>query len=113
MRPVRVVVPADDPSAVVPIDIYQHGPITISIAEATGVPDIDVEYTLDNIWDSSVTPVWFPAGAPLNAVNATPAAGRLVDATTAQPVTPTAVRALNNNAASTAVMTVVQSGIIG
>jgi hypothetical protein len=113
MRPVRVAVPADDVSVVVPIDIYQKGPITVSIAEATGTPDIDVEYTLDDIWDPAVTPGWFPAGLPLNAVDATPAAGRLVDADTDQPVTPTAVRAINNNAASTAVMTIVQSGIQG
>lgn len=112
MRPVRVAVPADDPSATVPLDIYQVGPVTISITDVTGVPDIDVEYTLDDIWDPTVTPEWLPAGAPLNAV-ATAAAGRLVDATTGDPITPVAVRALNNNAASTAVMTVVQSGITG
>lgn len=111
MRPIRVAIPASGASPTVPLDLYATAPfITISIEDIVGVTDIDVEYTLDNIWDPTVTPTWFPAGAPLNAV-AAQVAGRLVGATNQQPISPVAVRALNNNAASSGTMNVVTSSL--
>lgn len=111
MRPIRVTIPASGSSPIVTLDLYPPAPfITIGIGEITGVPDIDVEYTLDNVFDTTLTPEWFPAGAPLNAV-ATAVAGRLVGSANAQPISPTAIRATNNNAASGGVMHVVTSGL--
>jgi len=110
MRPVTVAIPASGASPTVPLDLYLEGPITVMINAITGTPDIDVQYTLDDPYDTAVTPTWIDAGAPLNAVAAA-AAGALVDAG-GLPIRPRAIRALNNNAASGGNMIVTQAGLI-
>lgn len=113
MRPVRVDVPGSGSSPSIPLDTSQVGPITVSITGVSGTVDIDVQYTLNDIWDPDVTPEWHDAGAPLNGVSAA-TGGALVDANVLIPqrIVPVAIRALNN-AAGTAVMNVVQSGVMG
>lgn len=114
MRPVRVAIDGSGGtgvSPVVPIDIYQKGPITVALTGVQGVVSVDIDYTLDDVWSPSFNPAtaeWFPTGIQAAAAAASEA---LVDANN-NPIIPTAIRATNGGA-GTAVLVVVQSGITG
>lgn len=113
MRPVRVPIPATGtPGPVVPLDIYQKGPVSIAVSGVQGAVNIDVEYTLDDVFAanfSQSTAQWFPVAALQN-LNAA-ATSQLVDANNA-PIMATALRTTNSGA-GTAILQVVQSGVMG
>ncbi len=115
MRPIRnIAVPASGASVVIPLDQYEKGPITVQLQSVTGTPDVDVQWTNDDVW----SPTFTPATAAWNLV-ATPQAmavagdgGVLCDAD-GNPVMPVAIRFVNNSGGSSAAASVVQSGITG
>lgn len=113
MRPVTVPIGATgtDP-VVVPLDLYLQGPITVAILDVDGTVDIDVEYTMADVYDSAfdqATASWFPTGAMFTGATAN-VAGALTDAA-GNPIRPTAIRA-TNGAAGTANLKVTQAGLI-
>ena len=115
MRPVTIPVYASggDPQPVVPLDVYQVGPVMVQIADIDGTVDIDVTYTLDDIFAAGYDPDtgnWFATGAGTTAVAAA-TAERLTDAN-GNLINPTALRC-TNAAAGTAQMRVTQSGVMG
>lgn len=107
MRPVRVEIPASGNSVPVPLDVYQTGPVTLGIEEVSGVVDIDLQYTLDDIWDPDVTPSWLD----LTTAETANGAHALVDANNNR-IMAIAVRA-TNGAAGTAQLVVIQQGVQG
>jgi len=109
MRPVRVVIPATggaDP-VVVPLDVYQTGPVTLGLSDVDGVVDVDLEYTVDDVWDPDVTPSWISLVQTLTA----DAVHALVDAD-GNRIMATAVRATNAGV-GTATLVVIQQGVQG
>jgi len=104
MRPVVVSKTGTGSSSVVPLDHYQS-PFNVGFGVVvSGTVNYTVQHTFDDIFDASVTPVWFnhPTIASL-AVNA--------DGNYAFPVR--AVKVLVNSGAGTATMTVIQAGMPG
>jgi len=104
MRPVVVSKTGTGSSSVVPLDHYQS-PFNVGFGVVvSGTVNYTVQHTFDDIFDASVTPVWFnhPTIASL-AANA--------DGNYAFPVR--AVKVLVNSGAGTATMTVIQAGMPG
>lgn len=61
MRPIRYVVTdagAGD-GKVIPLDIYVPNAAVTIQCDVTGTVNYSVEYTLSNVWDPTVTPIWF------------------------------------------------------
>lgn len=113
MRPVTVEIPADGETAPIPLDIYQVGPVQWAILEVDGVVDIDLEFTMDDIWAVGYDPAtgeWFATSADSTG-ETTEGAGRLLDAND-NLITPTAVR-FTNAGVGTAVGRITQSGVMG
>lgn len=115
MRPIRnIAVPASGASVVIPLDPYQKGPVSVQLQGVTNSPDIDVQWTNDDIW----APGFDASNAAWNLV-ATPQAmaakgdgGTLCDAD-GNWMNPLAIRFINNAASSSAVASVLQAGISG
>lgn len=104
MRPIVVSKTGAGSSSAVPMDHYQS-PFNVGFGVVvSGTVNYTVQHTFDDIFDSSVTPVWFshPTVAGL-AVNA--------DGNYAFPVT--AIKLLVNSGAGTATLTLVQAGMPG
>jgi hypothetical protein len=104
MRPVVVSKTGTGSSSVVPLDHYQS-PFNVGFGVVvSGTVNYTVQHTFDDIFDASVTPVWFshPTIASL-AVNA--------DGNYAFPVR--ALKVLVNSGSGTATMTVIQAGMPG
>jgi hypothetical protein len=104
MRPVVVSKTGTGSSSVVPLDHYQS-PFNVGFGVVVdGTVNYTVQHTFDDIFDASVTPVWFnhPTIASL-AANA--------DGNYAFPVR--AVKVLVNSGSGTATMTVIQAGMPG
>jgi hypothetical protein len=104
MRPVVVSKTGTGSSSVVPLDHYQS-PFNVGFGVVvSGTVNYTVQHTFDDIFDASVTPVWFnhPTIASL-AANA--------DGNYAFPVR--AVKVLVNSGSGTATMTVIQAGMPG
>ena len=104
MRPVVVSKTGTGSSSVVPLDHYQS-PFNVAFGVVvSGTVNYTVQHTFDDIFDASVTPVWFshPTIASL-AANA--------DGNYAFPVR--AVRVTVNSGSGTATMTVIQAGMPG
>lgn len=114
MRPIRVAIPATGtPGPVVPLDIYQKGPVTVAIVSVVGAVNINVQYTLDDVFSptfNQATAQWFAVSAALTGAVAA-AAAAVTDANN-NPIVPTAIRATNAGI-GTAILQVVQSGITG
>ena len=59
MRPISVTVTGVGVSAPIPLDTY-ISPFNIGVGVEVGSGcTVAIQHTFDNIWDSSVTPVWF------------------------------------------------------
>ena len=104
MRPVVVSKTGTGSSSVVPLDHYQS-PFNVGFGVVvSGTVNYTVQHTFDDIFDATVTPVWFshPTIASL-AANA--------DGNYAFPVR--AVRVTVNSGSGTATMTVIQAGMPG
>jgi len=104
MRPVVVSKTGTGSSSVVPLDHYQS-PFNVGFGVVvSGTVNYTVQHTFDDIFDASVTPVWFnhPTIASL-AANA--------DGNYAFPVR--AIRVTVNSGSGTATMTAIQAGMPG
>ena len=118
MRPIRnIAVPANPAfSAVIPLDQYQKGDIEVQIQSVVGVPAITVQWTNDDIWAAGYNPAtgsWKTCGQPAS-MAAAGDGGVITDAgAVPQPIRPVAIRFVNANAATTALASVIQSGITG
>lgn len=111
MRPVTVTVPASAASPVIPLDLYEVGPVGWQLSGLTGGPSVTIQYTFDDVYATTFNPAtanWLTAKDGAAVVAA--AGERLADAN-GNPVNPTAVRGLNANAASSATLRIVQSGL--
>lgn len=111
MRPVRIAIPASLASSVVPLDIIGGRNVSLAVVGVTGVVDITLQYTLDDVYSSSFNPAtanWFSLGA---AGIAAAVQRNLADSGGA-PIVATGVRALNAGA-GTATLQVTTSGIRG
>jgi hypothetical protein len=110
MRPVRIAIPASLASAVVPLDIYQRW-TSLAVVGVTGVVDITLQYTLDDVFSPTFDPAtanWFALGA----AGIVAAVQRNLADAGGCPTAATGVRALNAGV-GTATLQVVQSGIMG
>lgn len=117
MRPIRnIAVPASGNSVVVPLDQYEKGDIEVQVQSITGAPSITVQWTNDDVFAAGYNPAtgtWVTCGQPA-AMTAAGHGGVITDAQTVpRPIRPVAIRFVNANGASTANMSVVQSGITG
>lgn len=75
MRPIRVTGVAGT-SAPVPLDTYATSGASAFLSSA-GAPTLEI--TLDNVFDSTIVPVWFaPAAAAANAISVLPVGTRAV-----------------------------------
>lgn len=61
MRPVRVT-GVTGTSAVIPLDVYSLAP-GVQVALETSGTGAQMQYTPDNVFDSTITPVWFNLGS--------------------------------------------------
>lgn len=116
MRPIRnFLVPANPAiSAPVPLDPYQKGPVSVQLQQIlTGAPSITVQWTDDDVFNPAVTPNWKTCGQPA-AMVAAGDGGVITDAAAVpKEIMPSAIRFVNSVAASTAYVSIVQSGILG
>lgn len=113
MRPITIAIPASAATAPIPLDIYQIGPVEWAVLAVSGVVDIDVQYTFDDIYAAGYNPAtgnWKIAGGNGETITAA-AAERLLDVND-QLITPTAVR-FSNAGVGTATGRIVQSGVMG
>lgn len=105
MRAVRLSVVGVNNSPPVPLDLYQK-PFNVSMAvEVTGDVTYSVQWTVDDIWNPAVVPVWFAAATNLTGATDNQA-GSLES-----PVT--AVRLSVTAGTGSAAFTVLQSGVMG
>jgi len=104
MRSVTVSVAGAGNSSVIPMDTYRN-PFNVGMAVTVASGDIDavVQHTFDNVFDATVTPVWFDHPVLANVAANT-------DGNYAFPVT--AIRVQNYDT-GTAKLTVVQAGMPG
>ena len=109
MRPIVVDIPASGESVIVPLDIYQRGPVTCSIIVLTGSPTLKVQYTMDDPFGATPPTNWVDAGAPLNAAAGD---GALVDSA-GHLIVPRAIKGVNSGGASTGRLIVSQPGVMG
>lgn len=118
MRPIRVPVPAEGASAPVPLDIYQRG-ATLAIVSVEGTVDIELQYTLDDVFAPDFDPTtasWHTLQDTLGDLSGVGvrslAAEAQVEGGEGSDLHATAVRAVNDGN-GTAVLQVVQSGVMG
>lgn len=113
MRPITIAIPASNPTAPIPLDVYQIGPVEWAIIDVSGVVSIDLEFTLDDVFAVGYNPAagnWFATAAASTNVAAA-GGGRVLDAA-GNLITPTAVR-FNNGGVGTATGRILQSGVMG
>lgn len=92
-------------SAVAPLDIHGRPEISLQV-EVTGTVNFTVQQTLNNVFDSTITPTWVNhPDSNLAAATAT-AQGNYA-------FVPAAVRLVVNSGSGTARLTIIQSGITG
>lgn len=92
-------------TAVAPLDIHGRPEISLQVA-VTGTVNYTVQQTLDNPFDSSITPAWFDH-PDTNLVAQT------VNRQGNYAFVPAAVRLVVNSGSGTARLTIIQSGITG
>lgn len=117
MRPIRnIAVPASGNSVVIPLDQYQKGSTSVQVQSITGTPAITVQWTNDDVFAAGYSPAagaWETCTHPA-AMAAAGDGGVITDSEAVPvPINPIAIRFVNANAGSTALMSVVQSGISG
>ena len=109
MRPINV--SASDASggvvysSVAPLDIHGRPEVSLQV-NVTGTANWTVQQTLDNVFDSTVTPVWFDH-PDTNMVSQT------VSRQGNYAYIPRAVRLKLNSGSGSAALTIVQAGILG
>ena len=89
-------------SATAPLDIHGRPDISLQVA-VTGTVNYTVQQTLDNVFDTTITPVWFPH----------PDANLVAQTVNRQgnyAYVPAAVRVVVNSGSGTARLTIIQSG---
>lgn len=79
MRPVRVT-GVTGTSVPVPLDVYATASTTVCIIESGGA-GAALQGTLDNVFDTTITPVWVALAGAINTVIAVPSGYRAVRAT--------------------------------
>lgn len=60
MRPIRIT-GTTGTSVTVPLDVYCVSPASVAIE--TAAAGAQLQYTLDNVFDPTITPAWFNLGA--------------------------------------------------
>lgn len=98
MRPTRTSIAAVENGTPVILDIYDRSQVSVQV-DVTGTINYTVQMTMDNLFDSSITPLWMDHPDP-NLVGAT------TDQQSGCPYTPFALRIVQNSGAGSAVMTV-------
>lgn len=88
-----------------PLDIHGRPEISLQL-DVTGVANYTVQQTLDNVFDSAVTPTWIDH-PDTNLVGAT------TDKQGNYAYVPFAVRLVQNSGAGSVKMTIIQAGIRG
>lgn len=89
-------------TATAPLDIHGRPDISLQVA-VTGTVNYTVQQTLDNVFDTAITPVWFDH-PDLNLVSQT------VNRQGNYAYVPAGVRLVVNSGAGTARLTIIQSG---
>lgn len=101
MRPTRVTQTAAGTSAAIVVDIYGRAQIQLQVA-VSGTVNYTVQQTVDNLYDTTITPTWLDFPDP-----------NLVAATTSQQSScnqpPFALRIVVNSGAGSATLTVLSS----
>lgn len=92
-------------STVAPLDIHGRPEISLQVV-VTGTVNFTVQQTLDNVFDSTITPTW--VNHPDTALTAATA-----NAQGNYAFVPAAVRLVVNSGSGTARLTIIQSGITG
>jgi hypothetical protein len=105
MRPIVLTQTGAGTTQAAPLDIHGRPEISLQVG-VTGTVNFTVQQTLDNPFDSSITPVWLDH-PDANLVGAT------ADVQGNYAFVPAAVRLVVNSGAGTARLTIVQSGILG
>lgn len=103
MRQIVVTQTGTGSSATVPLDIHGRPEVSLQI-DATGTVNYTVQQTLDNVFDSTITPVWFDH-PDTNLVSQT------VDRQGNYAYIPAAVRVTVNSGTGSARLTVIQAGL--
>lgn len=98
MRPTRITQTGPGTSSAVVLDIYDRSQVSVAVA-VSGTVDYTIQQTMDNVFDTSITPVWTDVPDP-----------NLVGSTTTQtsglPYTPFALRVVVNSGSGSATMSV-------
>lgn len=89
-------------SVVMPLDYMARPQVSLQV-DVTGTANFTVQQTLDNVFDSSITPTWFNH-PDTNLVSAT------ADAQSNYAYTPFAVKLLLNSGSGSAKITILQTG---
>lgn len=92
-------------STIVPLDIHGRPEISLQL-DITGTATCTVQQTLDDVYDSTVTPVWFNH-PDSNLVSAT------VDAQGNYAYVPAAVKLVQSAGSGSAELTIIQAGVTG
>ena len=104
MRATAVSITGTGSSAVVPMDRYLN-PFSVGLGvTVTGTVNYTVQHTFDDIFDSTVTPVWFNHPVLLNQI-------ANLDGNYAFPVR--AIKVVNNSGSGTTKLTILQAGAAG
>ena len=107
MRPITVTVTAEGSSSIVPLDHYQS-PFNVGFGvKVSGTVDYTIQHTFDDIFNSTVTPVWFNHETAV-------AQSAALDGNYAFPVR--GIKVLNNSGTATdggTTITVIQAGMPG
>ena len=98
MRPTRITQTGAGTSTPVVLDIYDRSQVSVAVA-VSGTVNYTVQQTMDNVFDSSITPTWMDVPDP-NLVGAT------TEAASGLPYTPFALRLVVNSGAGSATLSV-------
>lgn len=101
MRPTRVTQTGAGTSAPVIVDIYGRAQVQLQVA-VVGTVNYTVQQTVDNLWDTAITPTWLEHPDP-NIIGATTSQ----QSSCAQP--PFALRIVVNSGTGSATLTVISS----
>jgi hypothetical protein len=89
-------------TATAPLDIHGRPDISLQVA-VTGTVNYTVQQTLDNVFDTAITPVWFNHPDPNLVAQTVNRQGNYA-------YVPSAVRLVVNSGSGTARLTIIQSG---
>ena len=102
MRPIVLKTTGVQTAGPAVLDIHGRPEVSLQL-DITGTATCTVEQTLDNVFDPTVTPTWFPHGDP--ALN-----GATADAQSNYAYIPLAVRLNQTAGAGSARLTIIQAG---